>query len=147
MPGIVGVDAAEEGFVGCFNAQEIALGACFQPASIGLFRLFPEGEGDAEGAFAELPNLLQETFYPGDERFVLPFTALQDYGAVMPAVGESGCGADVFVRQVVATGLPVGPADAAVEAVFDAKVGDFNQAAHVDPVADGSVAQCTAPGE
>lgn len=134
------MDAAVEGFVGRFNAEEIPVGACFPPASIGLFRLFPEGEGDAERVFAELPYLLQETLYPGNERFVLPFAALQDDGTVMLAVGESGCGADVFIRQVVASGFPVRAADAAVEAVFDAEVGDFNQAAHVDPVADSSVA-------
>ena len=146
MPGIVRMDAAVEGFVGGFDAQEIPVGACFPPTEIGLFRLFPEGEGDAERSLAELLYLLQESLYPGNKRFVLPFAALQDNGAVAVPVGECGGGEDGIIGQVVAPGLPVGPPDAAVEAVFDAEVGNFYQPAHVDAVADGPVAQFAAAG-
>ena len=80
------------------------------------------------------------------KRFVLPFAALQDNGAVAVPVGECGGGEDGIIGQVVAPGLPVGPPDAAVEAVFDAEVGNFYQPAHVDAVADGPVAQFAAAG-
>ena len=135
MQGIAGVDLPVEGFVGSLDAQQVAVSSCFPPAAVGVLALFAQGKGDAQGAFAELFDFPDDLFDAGDESFVLAFPALEHDRPVAVAVGKGGGIQYVFFAEGIPPGLGVGTAYAAIEAVFDAAVGDFNQSPHIYSVA------------
>ena len=123
------------------------MGAGFAPTAVCLLRLFAKGKRDTQGAVAYALDFAYHPFDKGNESLVLPLTALEHHRAVAIAVGKNGSPQDFLPVQGITHGVRIGTADATVKAVLHAAVGEFNQTAQVNAVAQGGIAHRTAAGK
>lgn len=134
---VVGVEAAEEVAVGGLDAEEVAFGAGVAEAAVGGAGAFADGEGDGEA------GLGSDAFDEAGEAVVGPpwvFAGLEDDGGDAAACDGAAGVEDLLGAHAVASEAGVGASEAAVGAVLGADVGELDDAADEDAVAEGAAA-------
>ena len=138
-----GVDAFEEGGVRGLEAQEVAVGACVAESAEFVAGALSQAEGDGErrlsanggDEFAEVGGVEAQVF-----------ARLQNDRSESGAHGLLGAGEDLLEAHAVAL-LAGGGAQAAVGAQARAVIGDFDESAQLDGVADFASSDFVGHGE
>ena len=115
------------------DAEEVAVCAGVHPAAVGLLALLAEGERYSERVAEAGADGLEDALHEGRVLLRLEFAGLQDDASV--AVFRRPCDRvdDLRLAHPVAGDPGVSAADAAVEAVLGADVGEFDESAQRHP--------------
>ena len=83
MVAVIGMKGRIEVGITRLDAQQIAVSTGFKPASVGIFCLFTDAEGQSQFAVAQLFDIVNQAFDVIDKSLVLPFTGLDGQRAVL----------------------------------------------------------------
>ena len=117
------------------DAEQVTNRSSLFPSGVGLWLLFPQGEGDAQLPAALLHHGIDQFLYVPDESLVLAFPRLQHQRTETGLMGETGGLQHLVLAHCIAVHSRIAAPDPAIIAVLAADIGILYQGPQIHLVA------------
>ena len=127
MVPVLGMQGGVQPGIAGFNPQQVPVGAGLKPALIRFRGLLPYAQGQPQFSVGQVLDGMNQVFHLFGKFLILPLSGLESQRAVPVVVSPFGHGQDILPAGGEPLHLGVVPADAAVQAIFDALVGKLQK--------------------